>query len=89
MMLTDVVFGDGRSAREARVVMPCSSFSFCNCNAACGRGSTLDHPPPRSTNVLGELVSLACSSQCTTAILLYQTCSRLLKPRRLRTELKS
>ena len=29
MMLTDVVFGDGRSASEGRVVMPCSSFSFC------------------------------------------------------------
>ena len=31
MMLTDVVFGDGRSASDGRVVMPCSSFSFCVC----------------------------------------------------------
>ena len=31
MMLTDVVFGDGRSASDGRVVMPCSSLSFCMC----------------------------------------------------------
>ena len=42
-MLTDVVFGDGRSASEGRVVMPCSSFSFCvHARSARCKGSTFD-----------------------------------------------
>ncbi len=46
MMLTDVVFGDGRSASEGRVVMPCSSFSFCMCvvhGAWCKQGARDRH----------------------------------------------
>lgn len=89
MMPTDVVFGDGSSAREARVVMPCSSLSFC----AQAKRSALDYPffvlkKNANANVLGELALLACFSPGTTAKPWYHISFRLSTPRRPQTGLK-